>query len=85
MCIYVCIYMYMHMYVYICMYVYMYIYIYICVYMCVFVRVYIYTEQNYKRNTLVFAPFYMSWTQRSKTFSMYTKGLFLSNIVHKSV
>ncbi len=27
----------------------------------------------------------MSWTQRSKIFSMYTKGLFLSNIVHKSV
>ncbi len=26
-----------------------------------------------------------SWTQISKTFSMYTKGLFLSNIVHKSV
>ncbi len=25
------------------------------------------------------------WTQRSKTFSMYTKGLFLSNIVNKSV
>ncbi len=36
--------------------------------------------------TLLFwPPFYMSWTQRSKTFSMYTKGLFLSNIVHKSV
>ncbi len=32
--------------------------IYVCVYMCVFVRVYIYTEQNYKRNTLVFAPFF---------------------------
>ncbi len=48
-------------------------------------RRYIYTEKNYKRNTFVFAPFFMSWTQRSKTFSMYTKGLFLSNIVHKSV
>ncbi len=36
--------------------------------------------------TLLFLPpFLMSWTQRSKTFSMYTKGLFLSNIVHKSV
>ncbi len=36
--------------------------------------------------TLLFLPpFFMSWTQRSKTFSMYTKGLFLSNIVHKSV
>ncbi len=23
-----------------------------------------YTEQNYKRNTFVFAPFFMSWTQR---------------------
>ncbi len=31
------------------------------------------------------APFFKSWTQISKTFSMYTKGLFLSNIVHKSV
>ncbi len=31
--------------------------------------------------TLLFLPpFSMSWTQRSKTFSMYTKGLFLSNI-----
>ncbi len=36
--------------------------------------------------TLLFLhTFFMSWTQRSKTFSMYTKGLFLSNIVHKSV
>ncbi len=36
--------------------------------------------------TLLFLPlFFMSWNQRSKTFSMYTKGLFLSNIVHKSV
>ncbi len=34
---------------------------------------------------LLLPPFFMSWTQRSKTFSMYTKGLFLSNIVHKSV
>ncbi len=23
-----------------------------------------YTEQNYKRNTFVFAPFFMSWTQK---------------------
>ncbi len=38
----------------------------------------LYTEQNYKRNTFVFSSFFMSWTQRSKTFSMYTKGLFLS-------
>ncbi len=34
--------------------------------------------------TLLFLPpFFMSWTQRSKTFSMYTKGLFLLNIVYK--
>ncbi len=40
----------------------------------------------YTLNKSVFLPpFFMSWTQRSKTFSMYTKGLFLSNIVHKSV
>ncbi len=44
---------------------------------------FIYTEQNYKQHFM--PPFFMSWTQRSKTFSMYTKGLFLSNIVHKSV
>ncbi len=42
--------------------------------------------QNYKHNAFVLAPpFFKSWTQRSKTFSMYIKGLFLSNIVHKSV
>ncbi len=46
---------------------------------------YIHTEQKYKRNTFVLPLFFMSWTQRSKTFSMYTKGLFLLNIVHKSV
>ncbi len=38
------------------------------------------TEQNYKRNAFVLPPFFMSWTQKSKTFSMYTKGLFFSNI-----
>ncbi len=60
------------------LYVYIYIYIYICV--C------IYTEQMYKCSTFVFLPpFFLSRTQRFKTFSMYTKGLFLSNIVHKSV
>ncbi len=43
--------------------------------------VYIYTEQKYKCNTFIFASyFFMSWTQRSQTFSMYTKCLFLSNI-----
>ncbi len=43
------------------------------------IAVYIYyIKQNYKRNTFVFAPI----SQRS---SMHTKGLFLSNIVHKSV
>ena len=36
--------------------------------------------------TLLFLPpFFLSWTQRSKTFSTYTKGLFLSHIVHKSI
>ncbi len=50
---------------------------YIYMYMC------LYTEQNKK---LLFLPsFFISWTQRSKTFSMCTKGLFLSNIIHKSV
>ncbi len=34
----------------------------------------------------LFLPlFFMSWTQRSKNFYMYTKGLFLSNIFLKSV
>ncbi len=33
---------------------------------------------------LFLPPFFMSWTLRSETF-LYTKGLFLSNIVHKSV
>ncbi len=36
--------------------------------------------------TLLFLPpFFMSWTQRSKTFFMYTKDLFLSNICYKYV
>ncbi len=34
---------------------------------------------------LFLPPFFMSWTQRSKTFLSTEKGLFLSNIVHKSV
>ncbi len=51
----------------------------------VYYRAYMYTEQNYKRNTFVLPPFFMSWTQRSKTFLCTTKDLFLSNIVHKSV
>ncbi len=38
---------------------------------------------QYKRNTFVFDLIFMSWSQRSKNFSMYIKGLFLSNIVHK--
>ncbi len=47
---------------------------------------YIYTLNKFINATLLFLPpFFMSWTQRSKTFSMYIKGLFLSNIVHKSV
>jgi len=45
-----------------------------------------YTLNKIINVTLLFLPpFFMSWTQISKTFSMYTKGLFLSNIVHKSV
>ncbi len=45
---------------------------------------YNYTEQNYKRNT--FLPQF-SWAELKdlRLFSMYTKGPFLSNIVHKSV
>ncbi len=39
----------------------------------------------YFYSLLFLPPFFMSWTQSSKTFAMYTKGLFLSNIVHKSV
>ncbi len=38
-----------------------------------------YTLTNIIKTTLlVLPPFFMSWTQRSKTFSTYTKGLFLS-------
>ncbi len=44
-----------------------------------------YTEQNYKHNNLVFAPIFHDLNSKFKTFSTYTKGLFLSNIVHKSV
>ncbi len=48
--------------------------------------IYIYTEQNYKHNTFVFAPIFSKKLKDfTKTFSMYTKGLFLSNIVYKSV
>ncbi len=36
--------------------------------------------------TLLFLPpFFMSWTQRSSTFYIYTKGLFLSKIVWRPV
>ncbi len=48
-----------------------------------YIYIYIYTEQKYKCNNFVFAPIFHELN--SKTFSMYTKGLFLSNIVHKSV
>ncbi len=45
-----------------------------------------YTLTKIINATLLFLPqFFLSLTQRSKTFYMYTKGLFLSNIVHKSV
>ncbi len=40
----------------------------------------IYTDQNYKRNTFVFAPIF-----HELHFSMYTKGQFISNIINKSV
>ncbi len=43
------------------------------------VYILVYTEQNYKRNT--FAPIF----HELNSFSMYTRGLFLSNIVNKSV
>ena len=43
------------------------------------------TKKIINATLLFLPPFFMSWTQRSKTFSMYTKELFLSNIVHKSV
>ncbi len=36
----------------------------------------LYTEQNYKRFCFL-PPFFMSWTQRSKTFSMYTRPISL--------
>ncbi len=49
----------------------------------VYIYIYIYIYNKIINATLVFVPIF-SWTQRSKTFSMYTKGLFLSNI-HKSV
>jgi len=46
-----------------------------------------YTEQNYKCNTFVFASISHELNSKvlKKALSMYTKGLFLSNIVHKSV
>ncbi len=55
-----------------------------CVCVCPYIG--LYTLNKIINGTLLFLPpFFMCWTQRSKTFSMYTKGLFLSNIVHKSV
>ncbi len=48
-----------------------------------YIYIYIYIEQNDKRNTFVFAPIF--YELNSKIFSMYTKYLFLSNIIHKSV
>ncbi len=53
----------------------------------IFIYIYtVYTLNKIINTTLLFLPpFFMSWTQRSKTLSMNTKGLFLSNIVHKSV
>ncbi len=52
----------------------------------IYIYIYIYTLSKIINATILFLPpFFMSWTQRSNTFSMYTKGLFLSNIVHKSV
>lgn len=42
-------------------------------------------SQNTNATLLLFLPFLISLAQSSKTSSMYTKGPFLSNIVHKSV
>ncbi len=44
------------------------------------------TDQNYKHNTFVFAPIFPELNSKIEDFSqIYTKGLFLSDIVHKSV
>ena len=37
-------------------------------------------NKNINAALLFMLPFFMSWTQRSKTFSIYTKDSFLSNI-----
>ncbi len=57
----------------------------VCVlYVCLFMSC-VYTLNKIINAILLFLPpFFMSWTKISKIFSMYTKGLFLSNIVHKS-
>ncbi len=52
---YICMYahVYLNIYVYVCICVCMYIYVYVCMYVYC-----IYTEQNNKRNTFVFAPIF---------------------------
>ncbi len=50
-------------------------------YIYLYIYIYIYTLTKIINATLLFLPlFFMSWTQRSNNFSMYTKRLFLSNI-----
>ncbi len=51
---------------------------YVCMYVCMLNKI-------INATLLFLPPFYMSGTQRSTTSSMHTIGLFLSNIVHKSV
>ncbi len=49
---------------------------------CMYIYIYIYINTLTKmiNVTLLFLPlFFMSWNQRSKTVSMYTKGLFLQS------
>ncbi len=53
-----------------------------CVLFCFFIHFFVclslYTEQNYKRNTFVFAPIFHETL-------FYTQKAYFSNIVHKSV
>ncbi len=84
--LYFSIYIYTYIHTYIHIYIYTYIHTYIYIYIHTYTYTYTYTLTKIINATLLFLPpVFMSWTQRSKTFSMYTKGLFLSNIVHKSV
>lgn len=42
-------------------------------------------QHKHKGETVLILPFLICLAQSSKTISMYTKGPFLSNIVHKFV